>query len=244
MYRVINRWGIAVVLLAVVLPLLALWLRIAAAQTRAEAERDRAESADHAKVEELRAPAGVMKKGVMGGAKGGGSGAVMRGMTPPGMRAGGMMGMGSMMRVDPILQAEQEALLEQENETQRLIFEYSQTEDEKERGWIAGEMEKVIARHFEIRQASRDRELKRLEEQVRKLREVHQKRAKQKEQIVQDRVRQLLRDADGLGWGGEPGERTSDPLAGSSDGWALPDLPAVKAPPRTLVPADNVPRKQ
>ena len=27
MYRVINRWGIAVVLLAVVLPLLGLWLR-------------------------------------------------------------------------------------------------------------------------------------------------------------------------------------------------------------------------
>ena len=239
MYRISNRWGIVAVLLAVVLPLLALWLRTAAAQTRAEAERDRAEKADRAKVEELRTPAGAMMKRPAGKA-GMGMGNMMRDM-------GGAMGMGSMMRgapVDPVLQAEQEALAEQESETQRLISEYGQTEDEKERGWIAGEMEKVVARHFEIRQASRDRELKRLEEQVRKLREVHQKRAKQKEQIVQDRVRQLLRDADGLGWGGEPGEPRSDPLAGSSDGWTLPDLPAVKAPPRALVPADNVPRKQ
>jgi hypothetical protein len=240
MYRVINRWGIAVVLLAVVLPLLGLWLRMAAAQTRAEAERDLAEKADRAKAEEPRAPGAMMQSMTKrpAGKAAMGMGAGMANM---------MRGMGSMMKgapIDPVLQAEQEALAEQESERQRLISEYSQTEDEKERGWIAGEMEKVIARHFDIRQESRDRELKRLEEQVRKLREVHQKRARQKEQIVQDRVRQLLRDADGLGWGGEPGEPRPDPLAGSSDAWNLPDLPAVKAPPSALVPADNVPRKQ
>ena len=102
---------------------------------------------------------------------------------------------------DAVLQAEQEALAEQENETQRLVSEYRQTEDEKERGWIAGELNKAIAKHFDIRQETRERELKQLEAQVRRLRELHDKRTKEKGQIVQDRVRQLLRDADGLGWG-------------------------------------------
>ena len=137
-------------------------------------------------------------------------------MGPMGMGMPGMAGMmGGAPAVDPALQAEQEALAEQESETQRLIAEYGQNEDEKERGWIAGELTKVITKHFDIRQESRDRELKELEEQVRRLRELHEKRAKQREQIVQDRVRQLLRDADGLGWGAE-GAQSGIPVLNES----------------------------
>ena len=40
-----------------------------------------------------------------------------------------------------------------------------------------------------------------LGEQLRNLQEQHQRRAEQRDQIVEERVRQLLRDADGLGWG-------------------------------------------
>lgn len=104
---------------------------------------------------------------------------------------------------DPAMQAQQEALTEQENEAARLVAEYARLEDEKERGWVEGELTKVAAKSFDIRQEARDRELKELEAEVRKLRQLHQKRAKQKDQIVQDRVRQLLRDADGLGWGAD-----------------------------------------
>ena len=44
-----------------------------------------------------------------------------------------------------------------------------------------------------MRQQTRERELKELEEHVRKLRELHQRRAREKDQIVRDRVRQLPR---------------------------------------------------
>jgi len=60
---------------------------------------------------------------------------------------------------------------------------------------------KVVSAHFDIRQELREKELKELEEKVKKLRELHLRRAKEKEQITRDHVRQLLRDVDGLGWG-------------------------------------------
>ena len=74
------------------------------------------------------------------------------------------------------------------------------------------ELTKVVSDQFDLRQESRERELKELEEHVRKLRELHQRRAKEKDQIVRDRVRQLLRDVDGLGWGDDGPLETSRPV--------------------------------
>jgi hypothetical protein len=85
--------------------------------------------------------------------------------------------------------------------TRKLLSDYSQTQDEKERAKVLEELTKVISEHFDIRQELRERELKDLEEKVKKLRELHQRRAKEKEQITRDHVRQMLRDVDGLGWG-------------------------------------------
>jgi hypothetical protein len=45
--------------------------------------------------------------------------------------------------------------------------------------------------------------IKELEAQIKRLREIHQRREQQKDRIVADRLQQLLRDADGLGWGTE-----------------------------------------
>jgi hypothetical protein len=61
----------------------------------------------------------------------------------------------------------------------------------------------LVAKQFDVRQEARQGELKQLEEQLRKLQELRVRRGAQKEQIVEDRVRQLLRDADGLGWGAD-----------------------------------------
>ncbi len=63
------------------------------------------------------------------------------------------------------------------------------------------ELTKIVSEQFDIRQSFRESELKEVEEHVRKLRELHQRRAMEKDQIVRDRVRQLLRDVEGLGWG-------------------------------------------
>ena len=100
---------------------------------------------------------------------------------------------------DPQSQAD----VEHAAQTRKLLSDYNDTEDEKERGQILDELTKVVAAHFEIRQQFRERELKQLEEQVKKLRELQQQRAKEKDQIVRDRVRQLIRDVDGLGWGNQ-----------------------------------------
>jgi hypothetical protein len=102
---------------------------------------------------------------------------------------------------------------ERESETRKLLSDYSQTDDEKERAKVIDELTKVVAGQFDIRQEVRERELKELEEQVRKLRELHQRRAKEKEQIIRDRVRQLLRDVDGLGWGGDGDANVPSPLS-------------------------------
>jgi len=209
MKRLINRWMLAAFSLAV-LPLLGLWLKSSFAQEK-PAEEVQATPREGDKRSDTKAflsgafgrAAGLRSKGDNGGKQMDGKNAkpMARGM---GATANSLMGgRAGMMPGEPdaALQAEQEALAEQENETQRLVSEYRQTEDEKERGWIAGELSKAIAKHFDIRQETRERELKQLEAQVRRLRELHDKRTKEKGQIVQDRVRQLLRDADGLGWG-------------------------------------------
>ena len=55
--------------------------------------------------------------------------------------------------------------------------------------------------HFEIRQKIRAHELEELNEQIRRLQALHDRREQDKSQIIGDRMRQLLRDAEGLGWG-------------------------------------------
>jgi len=206
MKRVINRWTLAAFSVAL-LPLLGLWLKSSLAQEKPndpfrDVPREGAARADTKSAHpDLGAGfgGGRSKKGKGGKQMQNGKNAGVA----PGTTGATSLGAGTMMPGEPdaALEAEQEALAEQENETQRLVTEYRQTEDEKERGWIAGELSKAIAKHFDIRQEARERELKQLEVQMRKLRELHDKRMKEKEQIVQDRVRQLLRDADGLGWG-------------------------------------------
>jgi hypothetical protein len=59
----------------------------------------------------------------------------------------------------------------------------------------------VITKHFEIRQQIRANELKELNAQIRRLQELHDRREQEKNQIISDRLRQILRDAEGLGWG-------------------------------------------
>ena len=87
-----------------------------------------------------------------------------------------------------------------DDRTRKLLSDYIRTDGERERATVLDELTKVVSDQFDMRQEARERELKELEDHVRKLRELHQRRAKEKDQIVRDRVRQLLRDVEGLGW--------------------------------------------
>ncbi len=99
---------------------------------------------------------------------------------------------------------------DREAHLRELLSNYRRTDDEKGRSRVVEELTKVVSNQFDARQRTRESELKEVEEHLQKLRELHQRRAKEKDQIVRDRVRQLLRDADGLGWGDDDRERRPD----------------------------------
>jgi len=116
---------------------------------------------------------------------------------------------------------ERQALAAQDATTSALIAAYRQTQDEDEKARIVKALPGVVATEFDARQEIRERELKQLEEQLRKLQELHQRRAKQRDQIVEERVRQLLRDADGLGWGSEDEQAATISAKSTIDGQVI-----------------------
>ena len=83
----------------------------------------------------------------------------------------------------------------------RLLADYQKSADEKQRNELVEQITKLSTDQFEVFQKQREDELKGLEDKVKTLREVHARREKEKKQIIDDRVRGLLRNAEGLGWG-------------------------------------------
>lgn len=106
-----------------------------------------------------------------------------------------------------------------EQQTRDLLSKYRASNDQAERDQLVKELTTVAAQEFDTRQESRSQELKDLEEQLKKLRALHERRAKEKDDIVRDRVRNLLRDADGLGWGTDRIGTPGSPQVNESDGF-------------------------
>ncbi|HLJ96683.1 MAG TPA: hypothetical protein VKU02_26155 [Gemmataceae bacterium] len=87
-----------------------------------------------------------------------------------------------------------------EHETATLVDEYSRTEDESQRGKIKAKLAANLEKEFELQQKRRDLEVARIEAQLKKLREIMRKRGEARQTIIDKRLDQLLREADGLGW--------------------------------------------
>lgn len=117
-----------------------------------------------------------------------------------------------------------------------LIGSYAAAKDEQTKQDIVAKITDSVAKQFELRQESRERELKRLEEQIKRLRANQQKRNEQKDRIVSERVQQMVHDVDGLGWGTGPinvnfgsmpgvpgGNPSADPFGGGAGDF--PSLP-------------------
>lgn len=138
-------------------------------------------------------------------------------------------GMGS-SEANPLRQADQRF----GQSTRDLIAKYQETTDPDQRETVREELNDVLTKHFDVRQQIRARELEELEAQVRRLRELHDRREEEKDQIVRDRLQQLLRDAEGLGWGvseGVPGG-SAVRYRGAVPGPGIGFGPARAAPPR------------
>ena len=86
--------------------------------------------------------------------------------------------------------------------TRELLATYDQYDESKKEKFVEL-LTKLVAEHFEYKQSIRESELKQLEAQLKKLQSLHDQRTTVKNEIIQDRVRQLTREAAGLGWGSE-----------------------------------------
>lgn len=82
----------------------------------------------------------------------------------------------------------------------QLAERYAASEDAEQRSAIKAELAEHLTNHFSVQQQIRDRELARVEARVKKLRELTQKRREAQKTIVEQRLDQLLREAEGLGW--------------------------------------------
>ena len=100
--------------------------------------------------------------------------------------------------------AEMDKLLQEEAEADQkvatLVESYAHTEGEAKRNEIKSSLSTALEKEFDLQQRRRDLELKRVEERVKRVRELMEKRNKAKRSIIDNRLDQLLREADGLGW--------------------------------------------
>ncbi len=103
-----------------------------------------------------------------------------------------------------------------DGELHKAIEEYKSAE-EKEKPAKLEAITKLVTEQFDARQKARDTELKELEAKLKKLRDTHAKRESEKDVIIKDRVRQITRDSDGLGWGDDGGQADVHFAAPSAD---------------------------
>jgi hypothetical protein len=92
-----------------------------------------------------------------------------------------------------------------EREAAGLIRDYARSDKEEERDKIKGKLSDVLGKVFNLQQKRRDLELARLEAQVKKLKDLMKKRTEARQTIIDKRLDQLIREAEGLGWTAPPG---------------------------------------
>lgn len=97
----------------------------------------------------------------------------------------------SLQRNDPEMYKLQRADADLDQRTRELAVQYRQAAKEQ-REAIQKDMEKLVGEHFDVRQERRMLEIKRLQEELKRLQESIDKRKAAREQIVKNRVEELL----------------------------------------------------
>lgn len=89
-------------------------------------------------------------------------------------------------------------------ESESLASQYAEATDDEERQKIKAQLAELVGRQFEVQQQIREEEVAQLEARVKKLHDLIEKRKEARRSIVDQRLEQLLREAEGLGWAGAP----------------------------------------
>ena len=108
-----------------------------------------------------------------------------------------------------------------------LVRRVVEANDPSQRAQARDRLTRLLTEQFDAAQAGRETDLAALEAKVAGLRELHEKRAAAKEEIVARRLETLLREAEGLGWGEPDGSRAA----------AVSDRPPGYARVRTVGPS-------
>jgi hypothetical protein len=93
--------------------------------------------------------------------------------------------------------------------SQTLLGQYSEADDDDARSQVKDKLAETLEKQFSVQQQLREREVAKIEARVKKLREVINKRNDARRSIIDKRLDQLIREAEGLGWnapaaGGNP----------------------------------------
>ena len=92
-----------------------------------------------------------------------------------------------------------------EGHVREAVDQIAKAQDDNQKGKLKEEIAKLLDRQFEVRQKVREEELAELEKKIGQLRLQVNKRREKKGDIIAHRMDQLLREAEGLGWGdGDP----------------------------------------
>lgn len=91
-----------------------------------------------------------------------------------------------------------------ERKVNELVGKWKAAQNESDRGKVQQELRTALKAQFHANFTSHEKEIKQLEAEVQRLREHLELRRKKQDEIVESRVQQLLREAQGLGWGTQP----------------------------------------
>ena len=87
-----------------------------------------------------------------------------------------------------------------EREVTKLTRQFVDTEDGTERSKIKSSLSAALEKEFDLQQKRRELELARVEAQIKKVRELMRKRTDNRQSIIDRRLDQIVREAEGLGW--------------------------------------------
>jgi hypothetical protein len=128
--------------------------------------------------------------------------------------------------ISPELQKLTEEVRKAQQDEQSRIAQYAAATNEQERNKLKESLSKVLDRQFDLQQQMRKLELDPIEARVKRLRELIDKRNQARKTIVEKRLDQLLRDAEGMGWTppGEPAAAVAPPIPMGASTYPVPGM--------------------
>jgi hypothetical protein len=112
-----------------------------------------------------------------------------------------------------------------QSEIRKLVNQLRETDDEAKKADLTKQLEAAVAKHFDEDMKTRETELTKLEERLKKLRAQLDRRAKAKAELIQLQVKVLVNEAEGLGFSGAS---SFDPKVAYPQPLFVPTVPQAK----------------